>query len=376
MNPEIYMLRSDIEKGTHNILTYQNLYPASLGFAASEKLLDWRSNSNPFKMQDNFLSLASGYDGFEFMKYFDAYTVDRTEVSNLVEPSYTSATGYNSFSKINGGSMAYENIFLTAKKTQSVYVYMETSEVNSIVISTPYQTSRGVNPDTNEQFVVDCGLVNEGEEIKIYVPFDPDSSNSGSFSLYVVGFDLEAFQADYENLMKGAWNITKSNDTSIEGTVNAAQSGILYTSIPYDKGWKAFVDGKEVEINPKPDWQKKLEAGSELYSRGLIHNTLCFIELSQGPHTVEFKFVPKGFAMGAAITVLAVSVCLLLAVLWFIRQKNAKILAAKIQAEELSKESPEELYEETSTVGIENGIMPEEEKLDAVSKQVLSDFED
>lgn len=37
-------------------------------------------------------------------------------------------------------------------------------------------------------------------------------------------------------------------DTEIRGRVTAKEDGILFTSIPYTAGWKAFVDGKAAEV--------------------------------------------------------------------------------------------------------------------------------
>ena len=31
----------------------------------------------------------------------------------------------------------------------------------------------------------------------------------------------------------------------MEGTINAQENGVFYTSVPYEEGWKAYVDGKE-----------------------------------------------------------------------------------------------------------------------------------
>lgn len=33
------------------------------------------------------------------------------------------------------------------------------------------------------------------------------------------------------------------------GTVNTAEDSMLVTTIPYDKGWKAKIDGKPVKVS-------------------------------------------------------------------------------------------------------------------------------
>ena len=67
------------------------------------------------------------------------------------------------------------------------------------------------------------------------------------------------------------------------------------TSIPYEKGWSAKVDGQKVDIIP-------------------IGDAFVSLNLSQGTHEIEFSYVPDGFIAGVACTI---GGALLLAVLYF-----------------------------------------------------------
>lgn len=42
-------------------------------------------------------------------------------------------------------------------------------------------------------------------------------------------------------------NLTKWTDTELSGTIHSDGYKTMFTSIPYDKGWKLFVDGVETE---------------------------------------------------------------------------------------------------------------------------------
>ena len=76
-----------------------------------------------------------------------------------------------------------------------------------------------------------------------------DDVNSGALNFFVYGLDTDKFVEGYNKLNSGALNIESFTDTEITGTLNAAEDSIIYTSIPYDKGWKVTVDGKEVSEN-------------------------------------------------------------------------------------------------------------------------------
>ena len=81
--------------------------------------------------------------------------------------------------------------------------------------------------------------------------------------------------------------ITEYNKDSLKATINVKEDNLLYTSIPYDKGMKVLVDGKEVE-------QIK------------IFDTLIGIELESGEHTIEFKYVPRGLKEGAVMSLIGI----------------------------------------------------------------------
>lgn len=76
-------------------------------------------------------------------------------------------------------------------------------------------------------------------------------------------FDPEAFKEFYDKMNENPINLTKWTDTELSGTIHSDGYKTMFTSIPYDKGWKLFVDGVETETRPVFDtfiaqtWQKE-----------------------------------------------------------------------------------------------------------------------
>ena len=80
--------------------------------------------------------------------------------------------------------------------------------------------------------------------------------------------------------------VTRWEDTVIEGNVQAAEAGTLFTSIPYDKGWKVTVDGQERK------GRKVLDA-------------FFGLDLPAGSHEIRLEYHPPGLKAGAAVSAIS-----------------------------------------------------------------------
>ena len=94
------------------------------------------------------------------------------------------------------------------------------------------------------------------------------------------------FEQGYNLLRENVMETTYFNDGGkIEGTIDAKRDGLFYTSIPYEKGWQAFVDGQEVELTP-------------------VANSLVAFRITQGKHDIVLKYKPNGFVPGLILSIL------------------------------------------------------------------------
>ena len=107
-------------------------------------------------------------------------------------------------------------------------------------------------------------------------------------------------------MSRSVWNVTEDTDTSLSGTVDAAEDGLFYTSIPYENGWRAYVDGVEVPL------AQTASASSE--SVRLTDAVIAF-PLTAGQHTVELRYTAPGLKTGAIISGVSLGLFLLLALL-------------------------------------------------------------
>jgi uncharacterized membrane protein YfhO len=116
-----------------------------------------------------------------------------------------------------------------------------------------------------------------------------DNSTSGTITAYCAMFDEGLFQRGRAKLEKSTLKATRVDDTHIYGDINVEEDGLFYTSISYSTGWKAFVDGQEVEITP-------------------VSRALLAFPLGKGEHHIELKYMPQGFIPGVICTILALAI--------------------------------------------------------------------
>jgi hypothetical protein len=71
----------------------------------------------------------------------------------------------------------------------------------------------------------------------------------------------------------------------------------VLTTLPYDEGWKIYVDDQQIEYN------KALDA------------LIAFDIKGAGEHTVRFKYAPKTFTLGLTVSILSTLLFALIIVL-------------------------------------------------------------
>ncbi|MFF2480863.1 YfhO family protein [Paenibacillus sp. NPDC058071] len=69
----------------------------------------------------------------------------------------------------------------------------------------------------------------------------------------------------------------------VSGEVNINEQGMLFLSVPYDRGWKAWIDETPTQV-------KNINMG------------FIGLEVAPGKHNVELRYVPPGFYVGLWVT--------------------------------------------------------------------------
>lgn len=260
--------------GDTTLLENQAYLP--LGFLAEEALgeVNFSYDGNAFTFQNELFTAATGVEGEVWRRIpGDALTITGNDV-NVTESSGSgyckyqdSASGSNVTYSYTADRDGFACIHLNLPKRNDFYVSVNGVELYKESISLPQMLA--------------VGDVKAGDVIDIRILCDAGESSTMTVSAAVLNMDR--FWQGYEALSAAAWRLTSFRSTRVEGTIACDRDGLMYTSIPQNGNWHVFVDGREVQTV-------------------LVGDCMAAVPLSQGEHTVTFRYGNPAFRLGWKIT--------------------------------------------------------------------------
>lgn len=257
---------------------YENQAYIPMGYMTNSSLqyltVD-ESVTNPFENQNEFWRLATG---IEEPVYKQLTVVDQGHTSSDKLSVTKSDEGiyYASAQDSTADLHTKFNYYLEEDALVLAYYYVGGADsTGDIYINDQVQSSKNVK----QPFISCVGEYKAGDKISLYCNLK--TGTNCNIRAFCYTLNEEVFEQGLEILRQSVLDATKATDTCLEGTINVGKSGLLYTSIPYEKGWSVYVDGKKAEMIP-------------------VGNGACAVSLSAGQHTVKFSYVPDGFLVGMA----------------------------------------------------------------------------
>ncbi len=286
---------------------YKNNYCLPIAYCIDSKAAKWANEeymdtwkietaSDPFALQGDYFKLATGLKN-PFEKLDISYAT-YSNISPFVES--LNATSFN-YSKTTADADGSVVLYITTEKKGNVYIYYDVTGASDkdVTITSSLGT---ITQNANQNSIHDLGYFDVNETITVTIPFE---NNNGTLKFNAYTMDEKTFEKGYEKLADTQMLVEEFEDTYIKGRVTAKKDCLLYTSIPYDKGWKILVDGEELSDD------KIVQFGGSLVAA----------KLDKGNHDIEFVFEAQGFETGLIISV---STALIIAVLIFINILKSK----------------------------------------------------
>lgn len=245
---------------TDMINMYKNAYALSLGFVVDDALTDTLfSNSNPIRNQNLLAFNAAG-------------------VSDLF---------IENGSTVRGGT----NVTIAVEEEGHLYAYVEKGHgIKSVKVidGAPSQTYNNIN----RGYLIDLGYHTVGEQITL----NTEDDGSLVVSSYVIQPDkLAEF---YNILNEDAMVVDSYDSTHVYAHIDSSKSGTLMTTIPYENGWSAYVDGEKVETN-------------------IFLEAFLSIDIPEGYHTLEFRYEVEGLFTGIVLSVNSLGLFIILTLIMY-----------------------------------------------------------
>jgi uncharacterized membrane protein YfhO len=247
-----------------------------LGFLANVQLasVDFSTNNTAFEFQNKLLSAASGISENVWS------TTNRDSLiisSENVVIKNKNGTGYCSYEAGDcTGTITYTDnivdegfmcVSLNLPKKNSYNVYLNGEKLFNETYSIPQ-----------------CMAISDvvpGDIVEIKLTCKEKEKSNMTIKASIL--DESAFREAYDILAASVWEPDEFSNTRISGSISCNRDGLLYTSVPQNSNWTAYVDGEETDIV-------------------LIGDCMIAVPMTEGDHTVTLRYHNKAFSLGWKIS--------------------------------------------------------------------------
>ncbi len=221
---------------------YENKYTLPVGFVMPQDMeTNWVLDSgNPANVQNDLSSVLG--------------------VSNLLVPAEGVSEG--------------KKLTFTADASGDYYVYVTNKKVEEVSAEIGERSLSFDNVDRG--YFLELGYLPKGQEVILQSQTDGNPAMQAE----IWRFDPEAMEEIYQCLSKSPLELSSWTDTGLAGSINTPEGGTMFTSIPYDKGWKIWVDGTAVSGRP-------------------VFDAFLGVDLEPGEHKIRLSYEPQGLKTGA-----------------------------------------------------------------------------
>ncbi|WP_129044559.1 YfhO family protein [Companilactobacillus metriopterae] len=251
--------RVTVKKGKQVLIN--NPYSPGLGYLVDSKIKDYKmSKGKPFNNQNSLYQHMTGNKDTLF--------------SSAIMTNYqqNKSHGKNNFT--------YE---ITPQDDGPLYFYRKPlSYVGTSITVNGKRVGKGSL--MNKATIIYLGKFKADEKVKIKI--------RTKYSLfadptYFQTLDMNKFSQFADTLKNNSLDVQSDlNHDKIAGTITADKDSTLLVSVPYDKGWSAYDNGKKVPVQKSAD-------------------SLSSIDISKGKHNISFNYSVPGLKLGWLVSLIS-----------------------------------------------------------------------
>ncbi|MBR5419506.1 MAG: YfhO family protein, partial [Lachnospiraceae bacterium] len=285
--------------------------PAALpvAFMADASLLEYSPTGDAFLNQQNLLNALSGKEH----SFYQALEADQISFSgkNMKLYSFGDTAVLQHESDLIGNAVADYRFSVSADTP--VYAYLSSTSAPEMLQRSPIVLGQASPFLANHSFSLNTIHIAALQEDESLPGLRISFQNGGDMDLSIpyssfVQYDPAELPAVWQELNESPLSISEWHDGYICGTVSVTEDKpILFTTIPYDKGWKLSVDGSPFPLG------------------ATVNSSFLSTVLMPGTHEVELRYVAPLSGPGKLISV----VCAILLLLLYLKGRKASEKPAK-----------------------------------------------
>ena len=270
-----------------NLTLYENQFSLPIAFASQSVYNDVKFNEHTLDNQALFLNQLANVN----FDYFSPIPHDKIENTNDLI-SVTSSS--NEDAAIQYQIEVPENSQVYLSFTNLHFSNDKQKKVDILI-----NGEKNIFTTDNAFSFFNLGYTKEKKTFNIHVSF-PGNSQVSFESPTFYRLDTQTFTEAIQKIKEQPVTVSTSKN-KVFATYDVQQDTSIFFTIPYDKGWSAYQDGKKIEI-------KQAQTG------------FMKVDVPKGKGTITLSFIPNGFITGAICSFTS----LLLFGIYNHRRKSAK----------------------------------------------------
>ena len=270
-----------------NLTLYENQYSLPIAFASQSVYNDVKFTEHTLDNQASFLNQLANVN----FDYFSPIPYEKTEnTDDLISVTSSSnedaAIQYQIEVPENSQVyLSFTNLHFSNDKQKKVDIF-----VNG---------EKKIFTTDNAFSFFNLGYTKEKKTFNIHVSF-PGNSQVSFESPTFYRLDTQTLTEAIQKIKEQPVTVSTSKN-KVFARYDVKQDTSIFFTIPYDKGWSAYQDGKKIEI-------KQAQTG------------FMKVDVPKGKGTITLSFIPNGFITGAICSLTS----LLLFVIYHHRRKSSK----------------------------------------------------
>ncbi len=297
---------TEIDSG-NGYITYENPNALSIAYGVDSSVakLDLASfGRNRFQRINTIVNSMLGEDAAGNV-FFPVSNYETTRSAACSQQSTGTQTTYSI--SASTGEKATVTYSFTAEKSGEYYFYPPHRSNKDATLSVN-GTEIGPFLGSNNSYVAFLGWFEMGETVNVTLTLTEDPITLYDSYQYFWCLDHDVFEQSFTKLKENPqFIVTDYTEDRLTGTIETKQNDqLILTTIPYDQGWKVYLDGNEIEAYETMD-------------------ALVAFDIEQaGNHSLEIKYRPAIYRVGMIISLVGTGLFATICTLDLILRKRRK----------------------------------------------------